>query len=223
MIKFKLKNKGTVNQWFGGAPDRYAAIGVGGHPGIDTSNGFDSPVPCDNAGLVYKTVTPETSSEGYQGIWMIVESGTDVVEVAYGHLNRLLVKDDAIITEGTIVGTQGNKGFVFFGGTRITPDMQAAGDTRGNHLHTQYRPVRKVKKITKGMHYLNLLSGKRYKDENGYYYEIVNYDNGFNGCVNPMNYHTEDAATGTKVAIQQTLIATLQKVVAIYQSLLTKK
>ena len=224
MITFNLKNKGRVNQYFGGSAainpaNIYTSLGVVGHTGIDTDNGFNSPVPCDNSGLVYKIFTPDVSSEGYQAVCQIVDDGVDVVEVMYGHLNTLNVFKGQYINAGDIVGTQGNKGYVFAGALQITKAMQAAGDLRGHHLHTQYRPVKKVASVSRGKHYLNNINGTRYRDSQNNVYEVLFNDNGYKGCVNPLNY-LQNKDTVRDNQLQQ--ISLLQKVVALLKQLYNK-
>lgn len=189
MVKFKLKGKGRVTQGFGLNPAIYKPLK--GHPGIDTVNGWDFPVSADNPGLIYKIIqNPETN---FMGTYQLVhEQGDEYIEVGQCHYNQIIVKQGEQVIEGQYLGLEGNKGMVYSGGIRITPEQQDAGDKRGTHTHTQYRPVRRVKRTRKGWHYLNNADGTRYKDADGYLYEIIYNDNGFRGCVDPMRYHREN-------------------------------
>jgi hypothetical protein len=112
--------------------------------------------------------------------------------VIQGHFNKILVKEGENIPEAAVIGLEGNKGFVFSGGQRITTEMQKAGDKRGTHTHTSYRPVQRVRTIKSGQHYLNTAKGTRYKDKDGYYYQIVYRDNNIKGHVDPYWYQDED-------------------------------
>lgn len=191
MVRFKLKNKGRVTQWFGGKPEQYKPLGLAGHNGIDTVVGWDKPVAADNPGLIYKII--ENPVSNWAGTYQLVpEQGDEYVEICQGHFNKVLVKEGDTVIEGQHLGLEGNKGMVFSGGVRITPEMQDAGDRRGTHTHTQYRPVRRVKQARRGRHYLNANNGNRYRDAEGYFYEIIQNDNGFRGCVDPMRYHREN-------------------------------
>ena len=192
MAKFKLDNKGSISQEFGGAPStnptQYTSIGIKGHSGIDTSRGWDMPVPCDNTGYVYKIAYAEKSPSNWQAVYQLVPDGNNFVEVCYGHLNKVYVSINQTIDEGSYVGSEGNHGYVFSGGTEITPEMQKQGITLGHHLHTSYRPVKRVAQRKRGnSYYLTNADGSVYKKD-GFYYEIINVDNGYNGCVNPRNY-----------------------------------
>lgn len=220
MIKFTLTDKGTVSQEFGGSPStnstQYSSLGLKGHSGIDTGNGWDTPVRSDNAGYVYKIAYANKSPSNWQAVYILVD---DAVEVCYGHLNTVLVQEGDQVSVGQIIGTEGNHGYVFSGGTQITPEMQKAGDHRGHHLHTSYRPVKLVTKVSRGKYYLTTTLGARYKEGTSLF-EVINTDNGYNGCVNPRNY----LATGDtpEITKQKTIIAILQKVVGLYKQLLNK-
>lgn len=201
-VKFKYKGKGWVSQPFGLNKEIYAPIGYpGGHPGIDTVNGWGKPVISDNPGYIYKIKQDPVKNDSvvYQ---LIPVSETTAVEVAYVHLSRILVKEGQTVVEGTRIGDEGNNGFVFSAGMRITPEMQDAGDKRGTHLHTQFRPVEKVKLTRGGQHYLNNNDGTRYRDKEGFYYRIIQNDNGFKGCVNPDIYKYENTMLEDIMLIQ---------------------
>lgn len=188
MVKFKYKGKGWVSQPFGLNKEIYASIGYpGGHPGIDTVNGWGKPVISDNPGLIYKVRQDEVTnaSDVFQ---LVPVSEFTAIEIAYSHLSKILVKEGDKVVEGSRIGDEGNNGFVFGGGMRITPEMQDKGDRRGTHLHTQFRPVERVKERVGGQHYLNDINGNRYKDKEGYFYRIIHNDNGFKGCVDPDQY-----------------------------------
>lgn len=76
----------------------------------------------------------------------------------------------------------GNSGTVYSGGQRITLAMQANGDTRGSHRHVQKRVYREVDTVRMYQHYLHDAQGI-YKTPEGKYCEVVDYYNGYNGCV----------------------------------------
>lgn len=187
-VKYKPHIKGWRTQPFGVNQAIYAPLGYpGGHNGIDTVNGWGKPVLADNAGLIYKVrVTEDTNASD---VFQLVEVTSDTfIEVGHVHLSRILVKQGEYVPEGTRIGDEGNRGLVYSGGVRITPEMQDAGDKRGTHLHLQMRPVKRVKIAKAGKHFLNNADGTRYKDKDGMVYEILHNDNGFKGCVDPDLY-----------------------------------
>ena len=205
MVKFKTNNKGRITQGFGGNPAIYKSRGAVGHPGIDTFNGWNTRFVSDNDGYVYKTIERHQSKEGWQGVYMLVQDGDDFVEVCHGHFNTILVKAGDQVLEGQGVGLEGNKGYVISGGTVITPAMQDAGDQRGAHTHTSFRPVRRVKRVNSKRFYLQTAEGVAYKDQDGFYYEIINQDNGSRGCVDPMLYHHQNSIMENITAIRRLL------------------
>lgn len=188
MVKFKTNNKGFITQKFANPSSIYKDRG-GIHNGVDSARGWDAVTVADNDGLVYKVITSDKSSENWQGIYQLVhDRGEMYVEVVQGHFNKILVKEGDSIIEGQAWGLEGNKGYVFSGQGQITPEMQKAGDKRGAHVHTSYRPVIRVKKTKADNYYLLTIKGTKYKDGEGYYYEITHKDNGVKGNVDPFNY-----------------------------------
>lgn len=206
MVKFKTTNKGWISQEFANPNIIYKDRG-GAHNGIDSVLGWDKVVTCDNDCYVYKIVTSDQNVENWQGVYMLAkENDTDYVEIVQGHFNKILVTEGQELLEYTAIGLEGNKGFVFTGGGQITPAMQKAGDKRGAHTHTSYRPVKRVKRPNSKKFYLLNVKGQKYRDEEGYYYEIVHENDGTKGCVNPRNYQyknsiIEDIAMVTKLLV----------------------
>lgn len=179
--------------------DEYIRVVGHPHPGVDYSNGWGSPVYSDNFGIVYKVIKPNMSPSGWCGVYYLCPSDEyGWVEVCQGHLSHVAVKVGQVVREGTIVGLEGNKGEVYSNGERITKAMQEAGDKRGHHVHEQYRPVRQVRKVKSGKHYLNDASGARYRDADGYYYEII-FDNETKGCINPYTFVVEKGGLASAV------------------------
>lgn len=155
------------------------------HFGIDIDNGHGSNVRSYwNTEQVYKVLTKENPSNdgtGFTGVFTIVEQDGEVFEFLYGHCNPT-VQVGAILTKGTVLGTQSNNGESYWNGIRITLDMQKSGDTRGSHQHNQARLLRKDKEILPNTRYLTNYGGG-YANINGYYFAIPGYES-HNGCVN---------------------------------------
>lgn len=214
-VKFNLKNKGTIGQRFGGNPTMYAGRSIG-HSGIDSIKGWGATIYADNAGYVYKTINSNQSKENWQGVYMLVPIFDDFyMEICQGHFSEILVKAGEPVLEGQPIGLEGNKGYVFFNTKQITPEMQRAGDRRGAHTHTSFRPVERVKDIKKGEYYLQTVTGEKFKDKEGAYYRILHKDNGYNGNIDPMQYaYTPNVEKQKKlIGVLQTLVATLTKAV----------
>ncbi len=81
---------------------------------------------------------------------------------------------------GDVIAKEGNHGVVYVGNRLITLAQQKAGDHEGSHRHYQKRPVFKTQKMSG--HVLQTAQGI-YRDAQGNYYQVYDYSNGFNGCV----------------------------------------
>lgn len=159
----------------------YHSGGLLGHTGIDINCGYGTPIEAKMDGLVYSTFPAiHPASDGYTAVFTLCSTPLETFEFSYGHVSEISCQIGQQVKKGDIIAKEGNKGIVYSGNILITLAMQAAGDTRGSHRHYQKRPVLKTKQITG-----QVLSGPNgaYKDPDGFYYQVYNYDNGFNGCV----------------------------------------
>ena len=189
--KFKIKKKCRITQGFeDNATSVYKEDGRLGHGAIDYQCGYGTPVFCDNTSFVYKVFKPLQLKSNWVGVYMLVS--TDDKDVFYengiGHFSKVLVEEGTLISENTLVGEEGNSGQVFSGsaGRFITVAEQLAGDKRGAHTHEWYRKVKRTQDRPK--YRLRKASGGSYIDEDGYYYEILDFDNGYKGMVDPMQF-----------------------------------
>jgi murein DD-endopeptidase MepM/ murein hydrolase activator NlpD len=172
------------SQPFGGnATATYVQGGLKGHTAKDIVCGFGTPITAYwGDEYVYKVLTkenPANDGSGFTGVFTICEQNGELFEFLYGHCNPT-VKVGQILARGEVLGTEGNNGEVYVGQERITLEMQKAGDTRGHHRHDQKRLLKKTKDF--GGTLLTDRFGIFLKD--GFMYEIVNYENGYRGCVN---------------------------------------
>lgn len=155
-----------------------------GHTGVDSGCGYGTSIlSYYDKEYVYKVLDkdhPANDGSGFTGVFTLVEKDGEVFEFLYGHCNPLVTVGQ-ILTKGTLIGTEANNGEVYQNGERITLEMQKAGDTRGSHRHDQKRPLKKMKGYDMSKRYLTDKYGLLLKD--GFLYEIVDYDNGYNGCV----------------------------------------
>lgn len=175
----------SINQGFGANPAVYAPLA--GHTGIDEGKGFGTPIHTPVDMHVYKVLTvqnPSNDGTGFTGVFGIVDNGTEIYELLIGHCNPTVIAGQDV-KAGDVVGTEANHGLVFQGGVQITLAMQAAGDKRGSHRHFQKRPVFKSKTIQQpALSAYNDEAGT-YLDSQNNYYPIWDYNNGFNGCIDP--------------------------------------
>jgi peptidoglycan hydrolase-like protein with peptidoglycan-binding domain len=155
--------------------------GLLGHTGVDVSCGWGTPVAALADGYVYSTYPIEhPASDGYTAVFTIVETPLEVFEMSYGHVSEIDCQIGQQVKVGDIIAKEGNHGTVYSGNTLITLAMQAAGDHRGAHRHYQKRPVIK----TQTLHGTALSTAEgTYRDELGNYYQVYDFENGFNGCV----------------------------------------
>lgn len=167
---FKLSKypDGSCTQWFGENPSLYAPMGLMGHNGQDhvaphgeemyaVEDGEVLSVKDDPAGYGknVRFISSKKNSNGYYNLW------------TYGHNSKNLVQQGDKITAGQPIALMGNTGFVVSGNTPFWKSNPYAG----THLHIGLREV------TKG-------SGWSYPGSKTKL-EIVNYENGFKGSVDP--------------------------------------
>lgn len=159
----------------------YAAGGLLGHTGIDVNCGYGTPIAALCGGLVYSTYPiNQPASDGYTAVFTIVETPLEVFEFSYGHVSEIDCQIGQQVKTGDTIAKEGNHGVVYAGNILITLAMQAAGDQRGSHRHYQKRPVIKTQHLNGTG--LQTAQGT-YRDEDGNYYQVDAFNNGFNGCV----------------------------------------
>lgn len=188
---------GIRTQKFGeNATDTYKKQGLISHTGEDYSNGWKSPIKASITGEVYSTVNVDNPSYiRYRAIFQIIDTPDFSYEIAYGHIHDCFVKKGDIVKVGQVIATEGNWGDVYVNGKKPTTAERKFG--AGSHLHFQVRKCIRVNEIKKGKKYLRDNNG--YLIRNGFYYEIVDYDNGVNGCVNPALFYELDDSVVFKI------------------------
>lgn len=202
---FDIKKKGPIHQGFlDNATPLYKSAGLAGHTGIDWGHGYGSPVTCDNDCYVYKVIHEGDTLSNWQAVYTLVE---DKMEVCFGHLSRVDVKEGQHLKAGQQVGLEGNKGDIYDGATRITVAMQKAGDHRGAHVHESWRPVTQVWIIrdVRGVHYLRNANDTAFQNGSSMY-EITYDSSQTKGCIDPLLY---------TVQTKQGLITSLKKQVLV--------
>ena len=197
--------KSTITQRFGeNANPLYAGQGLKGHPAYDWGVPWGTDVPnCVANAYCYSVMHKDDPTlMDYRAVFTLVEDGDVVYEVSYGHLSEI----DAVVGQtyqvGDILGKVGNTGPVFAGSHEVTEAEKDAGSHAGAHLHgPQIRVCKKVKTIVSGPgifnHYLMDENGF-YKDADGNYYEVPDYQNGYNGCISLAPFSTETIASDQK-------------------------
>lgn len=183
----------TVAQPFGGnANSAYHEQKLVGHTGIDLVSFWDDSIMAAQNGWIYKAIHADSPDlQLYRAVYQIVETDTGTYELCYGHCNQVL-EGVGNVTTGTVVATEGNSGLVYYGNVLVSESEKKAGSHKGTHLHFQVRVVSKTRVLSQ----LELADGYFLitKDftplvsPDGYYYRIVNFKNGYNGCVDPSKF-----------------------------------
>jgi len=216
----------TITQGFSeNANISYARDGLVGHTAIDWGIPFGEPIyNCTENAYCYSVMNrgnPDLMK--YRAVYTLVNADNGVsewAEASYGHFNDVYAEVGKTYQPGEVLGTSGNTGTVFSRGREVTAAQKNAGSTAGTHLHgAQIRPVQRVKKITRRKEYLYDGFGILKKD--GYYFEVINYDNGTNGCINPAPFLNGILATvyAAKVRKQSLTISLLKQLVSLYKRL----
>lgn len=163
----------------------YVNKGLLGHNGIDMVGAHLTPIINVTDSYCYSHRNRENMNlNEFRAVYTLVEISGSWYEISYGHLIDILVFPKTYLKEGTQVGTQGNTGFVFVNGVAPTYEERKRG--RGSHLHFQMRAVKQVDKRDPTKHYLTDSNGTlKYLDK---YWEVIDYDNGFHGCVDPQPF-----------------------------------
>lgn len=179
-----------ITQHFGqNANSYYKEMGLPGHTGTD--------IYCDFNESIYATIDCEVFSVlnkdnpdlmRYRAVYTLVEASGRYYEISYGHANHIYVNVGDVVKAGHIIMSGGNTGDVATGGTKVTRKMKEAGSKLGTHLHFQIREVRPVILKSPGKKYL--MNSKGYFKKDGMYMEILNYDNGYLGCIDPEQFFT---------------------------------
>jgi murein DD-endopeptidase MepM/ murein hydrolase activator NlpD len=209
----------TVSQKFGeNANASYAQDGLKGHTSYDFAVPWGTPIRACVDGPVYSVMhknDPDPSQ--YRAVFQLVQLGDICCEVSYGHMNDIYVEPGQTVKAGDVIGTVGNTGPVHHNGIAVTKAERLAGSHAGAHLHgPQVRPTRRVKVTARGQ----LLSDGFgvLQDADGYYFEVIDYGNGFNGCIPPTfngilaeNVQKLSALYTKLIPILQQWLAALQK------------
>lgn len=209
----------TIAQAFGeNANGSYARDGLKGHPAIDFGAPWGAPIRSASRGLgrVYKKFNEQNPDlSRYRAPCELIDLDDCVIEITYGHCN------DITCLLGTvkplqILATVGNTGSVFDGSHEVTEAEKEAGSHGGAHLHFQLRKCQKVTDILATEQYLQGIDGNVFYD--GFYYHVPEYNNGYNGCIDPQPYL--DNGDDKKIELMEQEVTILQKVVGFLKELL---
>jgi murein DD-endopeptidase MepM/ murein hydrolase activator NlpD len=208
----------TVAQKFGkNANPLYAGQGLKGHTAYDFAVPWGTPVRACVDGPVYSVMHKgDLDTSQYRAVFQLVQVGNIFYEVSYGHMDDIYVEPLQTVKAGDIIGTVGNTGPVYSNGVAVPREPRLAGSHDGAHLHgPQVRPTRRVKVTAGGLPLSDGFGVLR--DAEGYYYEVLDYNNGYNGCVDPGPlFDTLTADKASQVNLIKAAIARLTIAVAAY-------
>lgn len=216
----------TIAQHFGdNANPLYSGQGLKGHPGLDIDAPYDSPIyDCTKGqGFIYKIFHHnDPILMDYRAVCELLELDDCVLEITYGHCNKTdcpLGK----VSYRQVVATVGNTGEVYSGDHLVTEAEKESGSVLGRHIHLQLRKCQKVSgSVDPNKFYLANLDNTAFRDSKGFIYEIPEYNNGYNGCIDPLLLLTANIE-GQIIQTQLSLIQVLQKYVSYLKSLLSSK
>lgn len=175
----------------------YNGQGLKGHTAEDWGFGYGQPIPnLAKDAYCYSVMNKDNADPmKYRAVFTLVEGDnglSDWSEISYGHASDILAIPGKTYQQGDIIMKCGNTGDVYAFGQKITKEQKLAGSKAGAHLHgPQIRPVRRVGKRNSKKKYLTDANG--YFQKEGDYFEIVDYDNGYAGCISPEAFYPKKA------------------------------
>jgi murein DD-endopeptidase MepM/ murein hydrolase activator NlpD len=186
----------TITQKFGGnANPLYASQGLFGHPAVDLVKAYDAYIVSSYASYVYKIVNKDNPDlSRYRAVHTLFQDEGQWYELVYGHCNKIYARVGDTVPVGSLLASMGNTGDVYYQGLPVPVSQRDKAPYPGTHLHWQLRRVVLSPTASVGKRYLDTETptGERqdalYQDRDGNYYEVPEYDNGYNGCIDAEPY-----------------------------------
>lgn len=186
-LEFPIKDF-IITQGFGAnANPSYAGDGLKGHTGIDFVSKYDAPIYAAIKAEVYSIINKDHPDPmKYRAVFQIYDDVDFSYEISYGHCNCIICKEETTYDVGEQLATIGNTGTCYSNGRLVTREEKLGGSQAGHHLHFQVRKLKRVsKRNSKNMYVRN---SEGHLKRNGFFYEVVDYNNGYNGCIDPMPF-----------------------------------
>ncbi len=176
-------------------PEVYKSLGLKSHGGVDIASFHKDKVYLSETGTCYK-VWDETGptigsiTHGF-GVNVLTDPDENGIcrEWIYWHMRSTIqVKEGERYEQGTILGEEGASGIVYYNGSPVPDNEKGKPPFKGTHLHWGYREVQRTKdsNFDGTTEFLNWPKGKNYQDPEGYFYKVLNYNNGNKGFLDPM-------------------------------------
>lgn len=202
----------------------YAAQGLKGHTAEDWGFGYGQAIPnLAKDAYCYSVMNKDNADPmKYRAVFTLV-SDTDGkwYEISYGHASDILAVVGQTYQPGDVLMKCGNTGDVYAFGQYVSKADKLAGSKAGAHLHgPQIRPVKRVTKRVSSKKYLTDANGYLFKD--GWYFEILNYENGYNGCVSADPFYNSKLAITTPITPQKLEMGARGPHVTRFQGILQK-
>lgn len=173
-----------INQPFNGnANPTYHNDGLLGHGAIDYAGTYGQNIfaVCDS--YIYSDLNFGQAPDRYRAVCTLVDEGDIVYEIIYGHVIDSPFQIKTNVKQGEAIAHMGNFGNVWMGGHQVTNQERLDGSKAGTHLHFQVRKCKRVAKRDYSKHYIK--DSNSFVKLQGMFVEILNYDNGYNGCIDP--------------------------------------
>jgi len=184
----------TISQWFDeNATSIYKEWGLKGHGALDYDIPYGTPIYAALDAEVYTVLNKDNSDlSKYRGVFQIYDEPEGIIsyEIGYGHCSDIIATPGLNAKVGDLLAKVGNTGDVFVGGVYVSKEEKMRGSKLGAHLHFQVRKCKRVKRTIKGKYYLSDANGKFKR--NNMYYEYFDYGNGYNSCVDPAQFFSDD-------------------------------
>ena len=184
---FPIKN-GTITQKYGENPELYQKrFEIKFHNGIDiVSFHGDELLTCKDF-IPYKIFDSNTGSVskgfGFHALTKPDDKGICEEWVYWHSMSNLKVVLNKLVQQGEVIGYEGASGAVFSNGKEVPDNLKGIFPFPGTHLHWGKRLVFKTKTSTGQV--LTNIKGNLYT-ENGFYYEVINFNNGVKGFIDPI-------------------------------------
>ena len=189
-ILFPIKN-GNVTQKFGESADFYLKrFGItGGHNGVDIVSFHGDSIYCPEDGTIVRTydISHGSVTAGF-GIWLVGnpdENNESNIWILWHTMSNLNCIEGQKVKQGDVLAYEGDSGSVYTGGVQVPDSKKGLPPYPGTHLH--WGKIKAKRVLESSNQCLANLQGVSYRDSDNYLYEIIDFNNGMRGCINPMD------------------------------------
>jgi len=180
---------GVISQNYGENPEFYKKrFGLASHNGTDIYSFHGDKLYLCRKMFIYKTYDLNSGSVskgfGLCGLTELEENDICYEYVYWHTMSNLQVKKGSWYEQGEICAYEGGSGIVYSGQVEVPDSQKGIPPYPGTHLHWGKRKVQRTKKGTG--YFLHSIDGTLFVDSEGYSYEIIDYQNGNLGFIDPM-------------------------------------